>query len=563
MANPWQHPKSGIYYHRVDVPKDLRSVFGKTTIKYSLETKDPSEAKRLFAVGYAKTLERFRQAREGVKLTPKDIEVLASRWLSERIEDLESGKSLGSYIVSSEYTSHDGTSVTELSSAGDLLGDALERGYNAQHSWVGKDVENILEDNGLVLRKDEDAYKHLTAKLCEKYIELSRIALDRYNGVWSSTASSHTQRASEALSVEGISHVSALIKTSCKPLSAVVASYLDYKTASGKWDTKTAGDAKNVCDQLMEYVGKNVDPSSITREQLRGFAVLLSKLPKNYTRQDKFKGLSLSRVVSVAEDEDLELPSSNSVRKKLVFIKALFKYGAQEEWIDKNRAEGIVAPDGNKKVRLPFTPDKLNVLLSAVKETDLASNYWVPRIALSAGLRSNEILQLTVTDVRQVAGVWVFDINTNLDHETGKPKKVKRDNSVRLVPIPSVLLNLGFLSFVQSLTAPTQRLFTCVGLGSDGTYSTIYSKRFNGLLRELGLKPKPDSLEMLDFHSLRHTFRANLRAFGVSKEVSDLLGGWADQTGRTAGDNYGVHFESFIDELKRSIDQIDYSGLLS
>lgn len=566
MANPWKHPKSGIYYHRVDIPKDLRSVFKKTTIKYSLNTKDPLEAKSLFAVAYAKTLGLFKQAREGCKLTDKDIEVLASRWLSGRVDAIESGGALGSFVVSSSYVNDEGASIDELSSVAPFIGDAIESGYKAQLKWVKSHVDDVLKENGLFIQEGSDNYQALTLRLCHKYIELGRIALDRANGNWSTTPQHHTYLATEALSVsesETPSKLNALIKPPYKPLCEVVASYLAHKKDSGKWDDKTAAEAKNVCGQLMQYVGKNVDPSSISREQLRGFGNLLSKLPNNYSRQDRFKGLTLKELVSVAEDEDLKTPSSSSVRKKLVFIKALFKYGTQEEWIDKDRTGGITAHEGGKKVRQPFTNAKLSVLLSALNKNDLASNYWVPRIGLTAGLRSNEILQLTVMDVRQVAGVWVFDVNTNLDHETGKPKRVKRANSARLVPIPSVLLNLGFLSFVQSLSAPTQRLFKCVRLGSDGTYSPIYSKRFNGLLSELGLKPEPDSMEMLDFHSLRHTFRANLRAFGVSKEVSDLLGGWADQTGRTAGDNYGVHFESFIDELKRSIDQIDYSGLLS
>ena len=105
------------------------------------------------------------------------------------------------------------------------------------------------------------------------------------------------------------------------------------------------------------------------------------------------------------------------------------------------------------------------------------------------------------------------------------------------------------------------RLFPCVHLGSDKSYSTVYSKRFNTLLDRLSLKPDADEALMRDFHSFRHTFRANARAFGITKETADLLGGWKDQEGRTAGDDYGVHYESFMSELKTAIDQIDYSQL--
>lgn len=36
MASPWKHPDSGIYYHRVGVPKDIRDQVGKSVIKFSL-----------------------------------------------------------------------------------------------------------------------------------------------------------------------------------------------------------------------------------------------------------------------------------------------------------------------------------------------------------------------------------------------------------------------------------------------------------------------------------------------------------------------------------------------
>jgi integrase len=185
----------------------------------------------------------------------------------------------------------------------------------------------------------------------------------------------------------------------------------------------------------------------------------------------------------------------------------------------------------------------------------------MPRIALTTGMRSNEILQLTKKDVRQVVGVWVFDINQELDEETGRAKKVKRDNSKRLVPIPDVLICSGFLNFVSSL--PTGRLFSCVSLGADGAYSSTYGKIFNAMLKDLGLKPTVNSLTKLDFHSLRHTFRANSRAFSIPNEMADLIGGWKDQAQRTSGDEYGVHFESFIQELKRNIDLIDYGTLFA
>ena len=84
IPKPWKHPKSGIYYHRIDVPKDIRHIISKTSIKYSLRTNNFAEAKRLFASKYAQTQALFAQARHRVNLSPRDIEILSQRWLKKK-----------------------------------------------------------------------------------------------------------------------------------------------------------------------------------------------------------------------------------------------------------------------------------------------------------------------------------------------------------------------------------------------------------------------------------------------------------------------------------------------
>ncbi len=46
MTSPFRHPKTGIYWLRKRVPKDLVQVLGKAEVSRSLETRDPAEAKK-------------------------------------------------------------------------------------------------------------------------------------------------------------------------------------------------------------------------------------------------------------------------------------------------------------------------------------------------------------------------------------------------------------------------------------------------------------------------------------------------------------------------------------
>lgn len=558
MPKPWKHPKSGIYYHRIDVPKDIRHIIGKTSIKYSLRTNNFAEAKRLFASKYAETQALFAQARNRVNLSPRDIEILSQRWLKAKVEEVENGLAFATFIV------YEGSDNDEVYTASSLISDALESGYQAQLKWVEHHVDDTLSSNGLLIVKHSESYRLLTEKICWRLLELSRLSLDRDNGDWSTTPSNLVSRSDESLSIESINKqnmLNPMSQLTYKPLSEVINSFIAYKTQRGDWDAKTLSDVQGVCTQFMEYVGESVNPSMITREQLREFSVLLSKLPTNYARTARFKGMTLVQLAELSDSEDLKTASDNTVKKKFVFIKALFKYAEQEEWVDKDRAKGITIVVGEVQKRLPFTSDALAVLFKATSNSKKPSVYWVPRISLTTGMRSNEILQLTTKDVRQVSGIWVFDINQDYDDETGRAKKIKRDNSKRLVPIPDVLIRSGFLEFVSSVS--TTRIFSCVPLGADGAYSSTYGKTFNAMLKDLGLKPPVNSQTKLDFHSLRHTFRANSRAYRVPNEIADLIGGWKDQTQRTSGDEYGVHFESFIQELKRNIDLIEYDSLFA
>jgi hypothetical protein len=49
MAQPWPHPKTGVFWFRRAVPKDLRTPVGKREELVSLATKDPAEARVRYA----------------------------------------------------------------------------------------------------------------------------------------------------------------------------------------------------------------------------------------------------------------------------------------------------------------------------------------------------------------------------------------------------------------------------------------------------------------------------------------------------------------------------------
>ncbi len=78
VPSPWKHPKTGVYYFRRAVPAGLREALG-WEVKLSLGTKDPKEAKRLFAEALQRSEETFEQAQNPIRLSEKQIKVLGRR----------------------------------------------------------------------------------------------------------------------------------------------------------------------------------------------------------------------------------------------------------------------------------------------------------------------------------------------------------------------------------------------------------------------------------------------------------------------------------------------------
>ncbi|MEC7188461.1 MAG: site-specific integrase [Pseudomonadota bacterium] len=128
---------------------------------------------------------------------------------------------------------------------------------------------------------------------------------------------------------------------------------------------------------------------------------------------------------------------------------------------------------------------------------DLAK-YWVPLIGFYTGMRLQEILQLHVTDIYQSQDYWLIDLN-----ETHADKKLKTDQSKRVIPMHPDLVEIGLISFKERQEEKgRERLFPDATLSGDGTYSSTYPKWFSRYLRNIGIKTDKTS-----FHSFRHNMK--------------------------------------------------------
>ncbi|WP_111809577.1 site-specific integrase [Aeromonas allosaccharophila] len=214
----------------------------------------------------------------------------------------------------------------------------------------------------------------------------------------------------------------------------------------------------------------------------------------------------------------------NSGKSPATINKYLQKLSLLFNWLA-NHQEGIVNHFAGLK-------------LQRVKETKARSGYtmeerqrfvqwakrqepyrrWIALLGLYTGARANEICQLYADDVVLVDNLWCIKV------QAGRPdQKLKTDNSKRLIPIHSAVLEAGFLAFVQERVGG--RLFVELPHRQDG-YSHIWGQWFSRN------RPVPK-----DFHSLRHTVATILKDKGIPLQFAAAILGHTN--GAISYDRYG------------------------
>lgn len=198
------------------------------------------------------------------------------------------------------------------------------------------------------------------------------------------------------------------------------------------------------------------------------------------------------------------VPGMATLEKRLKMVTHFINWCVQRDYLPANPMQGLSLPKrlvaAAKTRKTSFSDEELAKIipaLLALPAHDLPRTQfkWARLALMFSGARGMEICQLRHQDIRQVEGVWIFDIQTVDEvHRVKAPLA-----SVRLVPVHSQLLALGFLDWVK--VQPEERVFP--SMYQKG--SPLPSMWFTRMLKALGLKRPAVSL-----HSFRHTLTVKL-----------------------------------------------------
>ncbi len=272
-----------------------------------------------------------------------------------------------------------------------------------------------------------------------------------------------------------------------KVLSAL---YMDeHKEHAGEG---TIRDVKSSCKTIAEILG-DLDLKTHTREDMKNLRAKLLESRKPLT-----------------------------VGKILTTLSTVMKWAVNNDYLTKALTDGLKPTKGAESSREAFSQEQVKAIMAHAKALPVdAWQRWALSLGVITGTRIEELRQLTRADVKQIAGVWVIDINRN-DGKTAKTR-----NALRVIPLTDGAYGFDLQAFLEFFEKADSRLFT---LGA-GQFSAV----INGTLRDV-LNLKADRTQT--FHSLRHSLAGALKAVEIPVGTAESILGHA--SGSISYDLYGA-----------------------
>lgn len=326
-------------------------------------------------------------------------------------------------------------------------------------------------------------------------------------------------------------------------MSTVLEAFHRERMAGGRTlAEKTMAEHKVAVRMFDEFTGQPVPVRSITRADMLAYKQALLQTPNRYSL--RFRGLTLPQAIKANEKRQEPFPTLDPQTinmKWLSHISTILKWATNNGYLEVNPAVGVRVDEGKgykEPTRVEFSPHDLKAIFGHdlfKRPAEYASRQWALLLALYTGARSSsEIARVKLADIYEEQGIAVV-------HLVEASKNVR---SKRIVPIHSALINLGFLTYVETLRRKGQeRLFP--DWEPEDKINRWFLRSYKPLV---GIN---DSRKV--FHSFRHTLKTALARHAVNRDVSDLITGHKDQSvgGIYIGDQAVTMIQAMHDGLNR------------
>jgi len=503
MHNLHRHRKTGVWYFRMVIPKDVRKLLGRAEVMVSLGTKDEIEAIKRAIPHVERWKATIADARAGRvrRMSDEQLQTLAIAW------------------------GHD---------------------YQSRLVWG---VTKFPDEIGLPIASEDELDERLTQYLREEEIPIEFGSPD-YAVLRQMAFDEHKYSYAVRPVLGGLAPVTAPVPESKVPgleLSKVFARFLTEVPSSSP-------DRRVAVDRFIEFFGDK-PITAITRADARKFCDTSRKIPRAMPGTIREK--PLRDQIAWAEANKAERIGPSSVNKHLSMIGSLLDWVHNHtELLDhlpdwRNPFDGINVHDSRTQddKRVAYSPGDLEKIFSStfMRRPQFPEDYWLPVLAIFTGARMEELGQLDVADVRREGKVDFLAL-TEFDTAGRRTKKLKNKSSERDIPIHPRLIELGFLRYVEERRrAGDAKVFPRLRADIRGKLTHNANTRINRALADI----IPDKRKR--FHSFRHAFKSELVRRLITEQRQKLLMGH----GRgNVGDTVYIHKETLLEVLQSDIRKI-------
>ena len=560
MATPWRHPQTGTYYLRRQIPAPLRDEFGGRQLwKRSLETKDPDEARRMFATINAELETLFAQAREAIAQRAASSKLTAQTAADAvaRIAETERGSRMERFpVLANIYWAEEAAAARMPGVCPAALVDATAEGLasvDPQHLpgdiWM-RVIRTRSRADALFMAEHLIVWVH--GGFRGKLGMCGDIVRSPENDLLLMDALTDAVEAEQA-------ELRKLLRSPLRHVATRLRPDMTLGELFDAWKKKTPApglqgvhETFTTVTDFLDFAG-DLPVSRITGDHLYNFRDAVASLPKAMPKADR--DLTFTARLGKYADDGGQKVAPASVKRRVGHLQALLTYAFKQRWISVNSGAGI-SIEGyakNTGARRPFLDDELGRLFgsdlflkpgkwSSARDTvGDRSLAWMFLLGLTNGGRIEEIGQTLLSNVKTDGGVRYLDL--------GVDARVKNQTSRRMIPLHAMILTLGFDDYVAALReAGETRLFPELKPNRFDKLCQAASRVANRVIdREVGNDPR------VSFHSLRHNFKDLARDATIEKYIMDQIMGHA---GVTTGDGYGVGAR--LKTLSRELDRVTF-----
>jgi integrase len=295
-------------------------------------------------------------------------------------------------------------------------------------------------------------------------------------------------------------------------LSARIETFLSQMKSEGKSATNLLDTTFSLA-LFLDLVGDK-ELSSVNTDDLDKFLFALALWPSNASKKEQYQGLNAIEIVEkskVTKDKKL---APRTKEKHLDRLRVFFGSCVKRRLLDNNPCDGLRVTSKSQdeeQSRQPFSNEELKILFSP-QIFNQPHKFWGPILGLYTGARVNELAQLHLEDVEEIAGVWGVHFR----------RKIKNRSSLRFVPLRQELIRLGFLEYVSEVKASGfKHVFPGIAWGTNGPGDSIGDWFNRSFLRKTCNILDPSKT----FHSFRHTFSTLAERSGLTDQrIAQLTG---------------------------------------